>query len=142
LGLQYITNKKATYYISDIFRWTEPLTCLIIRKRWCVTGNDTYGEHKVTTGFFNIVVSHRDFKLFQQRAIENMLDILVKTKNWKAISTIPYTFDVIREKVALTKKQTDKIVNAIKTNQALISKPTQKIKLCSFLQEKYQITVD
>jgi len=59
-------------------------------------GSDTYRELKVTTSFFNIVVSHRDFKKFQQRAIESMLDVLKQTDNWKAISTIPYTLDIIK----------------------------------------------
>jgi len=105
-------------------------------------GSDTYRELKVTTSFFNIVVSHRDFKKFQQRAIESMLDVLKQTDNWKAISTIPYTLDIIKDKVTLTQKQTNKIVSAVKTNMSLINKLAQKARLCSFLQEKYQITID
>jgi hypothetical protein len=106
-------------------------------------GKDPYGELKATTGFFNIIVSHRDFNQFQQRAIENMLIVLNETDNWKAISTIPYTLlEVIKNKITLTQKQLNKIVNAVKTNSAISEKPEQKNKLCIFLKDKYKITVD
>lgn len=100
-----------------------------------------YSELKATTSFFNTIVSHRDFTQFQRRAVENMLEVLIKTDNWKAISTILYTLDVTKNKVTLTSQQIKKIRDAIEKNPSIPKYPVLKNKLRSFLKEKYNVTV-
>ncbi len=103
---------------------------------------DKYAELKVTTGFFNIIVSHRNFSFLQHRALEGMLRKLENTRNWKAISTIPYTLEVIKNKVTFSEKHVSILINALKTNIAIKDRPAQRKKLSNFLKEQFSITIE
>lgn len=104
--------------------------------------NDQYGVLKITTGFFNILVSHNSFRQFQQRAIDCMLDILVSTSYWKAISTISYTLHITKDKIELSGYQTNKIEQAIKYNNSIQKESKERARLCNLLQVKYKIHID
>lgn len=106
--------------------------------------NDKYGVLKTTTYFFNILVSHPDFAHFHQRAVECMLDVLKCTKNWKAVSTITHTLSLTQDKISLGETQLNILKQALINNAFLNREESlvSRTRLCRFLLDKYQITVD
>lgn len=101
-----------------------------------------YGILKSTTSFFQIVLCHKDFMMYRERAIDGMIQALKDAKTWEVLSAIIFMFKLTRTQIKFDQNQLNEIINITKNSNYVYKFDKLHNSLRNFLQESYEISID
>ena len=103
---------------------------------------EEYGVLKTATYFFRLIICHKDFAKFKERAISGLIDVLNSCHGWKSISSIVFLLESTVNDLNLSGKQIKQIVSAAKNNAEIKKADQLYDRLKQFLNDRYKVSID